>query len=921
MSNQLSSRYQPSDIEQKWYEKWEKSGVFATQKDGDSFVIMLPPPNVTGTLHMGHAFQDTLMDCLIRYHKMAGKNTLWQVGTDHAGIATQMVVERQLQQLGQNRQDFSRKDFVDKVWQWKEQSGGAIMQQMRRLGVFADWQREKFTMDKDLSIAVRQIFIKLYQDGLIYRGKRLVNWDPKLQTAVSDLEVENRQEKGFLYQIRYPIVENGELTGQFLQIATTRPETILADGALAAHPDDERYQHLFGKSVKIPLTDRVIPIIADEYPDPNFGTGCVKITAAHDFNDYQVGRRHNLSMINIFNLDASLNHNAPEKYRGLSRENAREQILLDLEKEGFLVQVEPHELTRPYGDRSGVVLEPLLTDQWFVDLTSEKGQRLLTQPAIEAVKSGRINFVPNNWQNTYFHWLNNIEDWCISRQLWWGHQIPAWYDKDGNVYVGENEQQIRNDYQLSEDIILNQDQDVLDTWFSSALWPFATLGWPEKTADLARFYPTSVLVTGFDIIFFWVARMVLFGQYAMQDVPFKTVYIHGLVRDSQGQKMSKSKGNVIDPVDIIDGIDLPDLLKKRTSGLMQPKLAKQITDKTKQDFPQGISAFGTDALRFMFASQATLGRDVLFDVSRLESARNFCNKLWNAARFVLLQTDQSITKPVQIKNPVNLWIYDELNQTIDAINQAISEYRFDFMANRLYEFIWNKYCDWYLELTKPQLKDLTDQETRFVLLDVLEKTLRLLHSLMPFVTEELWQKMKEKLPIDDDLLINSSLPQKMMVDKNHCLSVIWLQEVLSGIRQIRSSMNISPSKKITIIFNNLSDKHLQYLSDLKTHLIALAKIDQLLIQDVEPDKSAVFLVDGTKVFLPFAGLIELEQELARLDKQIAKLTINIDKLKNQLNNPDFLKNAPEKLINQLKNQLDKAEINRQELINQKQKLV
>ena len=703
----MEKTYNPSTIESRWYQYWESHNHFAPTGDGEPYCIMIPPPNVTGTLHMGHAFQDTIMDALIRYQRMRGSNTLWQPGTDHAGIATQMVVERQLNGEGLTRHDLGREKFIERVWEWKEESGGIITNQLRRMGASPDWQRERFTMDEGMSAAVQEVFIRLHEQGLIYRGKRLVNWDPVLHTALSDLEVLNEEENGHLWHFRYPISDGGHLV-----VATTRPETMLGDTAVAVNPDDDRYKDLVGKHVDLPLTGRQIPIIADDYVDPEFGSGCVKITPAHDFNDYQVGQRHSLQQINILNDDAALNDNCPQAYRGLDRYDARKRIVADFEAAGLLEKIEDHVLKVPRGDRSGTVVEPYLTDQWFVDLTRETtedgrpgGKSLITIPSIDAVRSGRIRFVPENWEKTYFQWLENIEDWCISRQLWWGHRIPAWYDADGNIYVGENEAAVRTKHALADTVELTQDEDVLDTWFSSALWPFSTLGWPEQTDALKTWYPGSVLVTGFDIIFFWVARMIMFGTHFMGgEVPFREVYMHGLVRDAQGQKMSKSKGNVLDPLDIIDGIELDTLVEKRTSNLMQPHMAPTIEKQTRNDFPDGIPGFGTDALRFTFASLASTGRDIRFDIKRVEGSRNFCNKLYNATRYVLMNTAEHTLDCASLRDnglqetdtPVDCWIYSRLNETTNEVNQHIAAYRFDLASNALYEFIWNEYCDCYV---------------------------------------------------------------------------------------------------------------------------------------------------------------------------------------------------------------------------------
>ena len=713
--------YQPHEIEKHWYQEWKSQGYFQPSESGEQpFCIMIPPPNVTGTLHMGHAFNNTVMDSLTRYHRMCGDNTLWQPGTDHAGIATQMVVERQLNAAGTSRTELGREAFLDKVWEWKEQSGDTISQQLERLGSSVDWSRERFTMDEGLSKAVREVFVRLHEEGLIYRGKRLVNWDPVLHTAVSDLEVISEEENGHLWHMRYPLTDGSG----HLVVATTRPETMLGDSAVAVHPEDERYTHLVGKSVSLPLCDREIPIIADDYVDPEFGSGCVKITPAHDFNDYEVGKRHDLAMLNIFTIDAKINDEAPAAFLNMDRYDARKKVISDLKELGLLEKIADHKLMVPRGDRSGAVIEPLLTDQWYVKIEP------LAQPAIKAVEDGTIRFLPENWNNTYFEWMNNIQDWCISRQLWWGHRIPAWYDEQGNIYVGRDEAEARSKHNLDDSVLLSQDEDVLDTWFSSALWPFSTLGWPEKTPELKQFYPTSVLVTGFDIIFFWVARMIMMGMKFMNDIPFKDIYIHGLVRDSDGQKMSKSKGNVLDPIDLIDGITLDALVDKRTKGLMQPKMAAKIEKSTRKQYPDGIPAFGTDALRFTFAALASTGRDIKFDLHRIEGYRNFCNKLWNASRFVLMNCeDQQVADKIDFSSlpPIDRWILSRQQELIDVAHKDIQNYRFDLAAKALYEFTWNEFCDWYLELIKPVMfsdDEQAKQQTRRVLLEVLENLLR-----------------------------------------------------------------------------------------------------------------------------------------------------------------------------------------------------
>lgn len=897
--------YNPHQIEQHCYQEWEKNSYFAPSGEGPAYCIMLPPPNVTGTLHMGHGFQQSLMDALTRYHRMQGNNTLWQVGTDHAGIATQMVVERQLQQQGVSRHDLGREAFLQKVWEWKDISGGTILQQMRRLGASADWTRERFTMDASLSQAVQEVFVRLYDEGLIYRGQRLVNWDPKFHTAISDLEVISNEEQGHLWHIRYPLIgEQG-----YLVVATTRPETLLGDAAVAVHPEDERYKHLIGKQVQLPLTDRTIPIIADDYVEREFGTGCVKITPAHDFNDYAVGQRHQLPLLNILNADASLNDNAPEKYRGLDRFVARQQIVDDLTAQGLLDKIQPHTLKVPRGDRSGEVIEPYLTHQWFVKVGP------LAEPAIAAVKSGEIKFVPENWDKTYFQWMNNIEDWCISRQLWWGHRIPAWYDDAGNSYVGRNEQEVRAKYKLANTVNLKQDDDVLDTWFSSALWPFSTLGWPEQTADLSTFYPTSVLVTGFDIIFFWVARMIMFGLKFTGQVPFKHVYITGLIRDSEGHKMSKSKGNVLDPIDLIDGIDLESLVNKRITGLMQPQMAAQIEKNTRTQFPDGIAAFGTDALRFTFYTISSPSRDIRFEMSRLESSRNFCNKLWNAARFVLMNVDgkdcgQQGEKQFSL---ADRWIQAKLQATVQEVTRQMQVYRFDLAAQALYEFTWNAYCDWYVELAKALLNN-SDNEAaqraaRYTLVNVLETLLRLMHPFMPFITETIWQQVAplSANSMDKPSIMLQAYPaaDNKQIDADVISHMEWVQQIILGIRNIRGEMNINPGKQLPLVIANASEQDKQRFQQAElfiTNLAKLTSIQWLTSSDTRP-AAATALVGEMELLIPLAGLIDVTAEAARLSKEIAKLQSEINKCTAKLSSSNFVDKAPAAVVDQEKQRL------------------
>ncbi|MDP7093443.1 MAG: valine--tRNA ligase, partial [Gammaproteobacteria bacterium] len=848
----MEKSYQPAAIEQRWYQTWEEAGYFAPSGDGKPYCIMIPPPNVTGTLHMGHAFQDTIMDTLTRYHRMGGRNTLWQPGTDHAGIATQMVVERQLETEGISRHDLGREKFLDKVWEWKEESGNTISRQLRRMGSSVDWQRERFTMDEGLSAAVTEVFTRLYDEGLIYRGKRLVNWDPVLHTAVSDLEVVSKEEQGHLWHFRYPLT-NGD---GHLVVATTRPETMLGDTAVAVHPDDERYAGVVGQTVDLPLCDRKIPIVTDEYVDPEFGSGCVKITPAHDFNDYEVGQRHGLPLINIFTVDAAINENAPTAYQGMDRYEARKQIVADLDTAGLVDKIDDHSLMVPRGDRSGQVVEPYLTDQWFVKTGP------LAAPAIKAVEDGRIQFVPDNWAKTYFEWMHNIQDWCISRQLWWGHRIPAWYDEDGNIYVGKDEQDARSRSGLGDDAALTRDEDVLDTWFSSALWPFSTLGWPEQTPELKSFYPGSVLVTGFDIIFFWVARMIMMGMKFAGDVPFAEVYIHGLIRDQDGQKMSKSKGNVLDPLDLIDGVGLETLIEKRTTGLMQPQLAPKIEKATRKQFPDGIPEFGTDALRFTFAALASTGRDIRFDLGRIEGYRNFCNKIWNAARYVLMNAGDTVSKanPEDYSLP-DRWIRSQLADTIEAVRSHIENYRLDMAAADLYEFTWNKYCDWYLELTKPVLQsDDTSEEAKaaaqYTLIEVLETLLRALHPIIPFITEEVWQRTAPVANVKGDTIMLQPYPEALDFKRDPQANeeLDWIMGFILGIRQIRGEMDIAPGKPLPVMLQDVSKRDSILLAGHFRYLKQLGRISDIEVidQGTEPPASATALLGGMKILVPMA---------------------------------------------------------------------
>ncbi|WP_018624428.1 valine--tRNA ligase [Kangiella aquimarina] len=907
----MEKAYDPKSIEQNLYKTWEDNDYFSPKGGDDSYCIMIPPPNVTGSLHMGHAFQHTIMDALTRYHRMKGDNTLWQPGSDHAGIATQMVVERLLDKEGKSRHDLGRDAFIDKVWEWKEHSGGTITRQMRRLGDSCDWSREAFTMDDDLSDAVLEVFVRLYEEGLIYRGQRLVNWDPKLLTAVSDLEVESHEENGHLWHLKYPLSDGSG----HLVVATTRPETMLGDTAVAVHPEDERYQHLIGKTIKLPLTDREIPIIADDYVEKDFGSGCVKITPAHDFNDYEMGQRHNLEMINVLTPTAHISDTAPEAYRGLDRYEARKKIVEDFEQLGLLEKIEPHKLKVPRGDRSGVVIEPYLTDQWYVKIAP------LAEPALKAVKDGDIKFVPENWSNTYYHWMENIQDWCISRQLWWGHQIPAWYDNDGNVYVGRSEEDVRQKHNLG-DIKLRRDEDVLDTWFSSALWPFATLGWPEETPELETFLPTSVLVTGFDIIFFWVARMIMMGLKFTGKVPFKEIYITGLIRDEHGQKMSKSKGNVLDPIDIIDGIDLDSLVEKRTTGMMNPKDAEKIAKRTRKEFPEGIAPYGTDAMRFTFCAMASTSRDINFDLNRVEGYRNFCNKIWNAARYVLMNTeeqDTGINGGEMTLSVADHWIKSELQKTITEFEKAVANYRFDLASNALYEFTWNTYCDWYLELSKPILygdeySEAEKRGTRHTLVSVLESLMRLLHPFMPFITEEIWQRVAPLTGIDTKnhasiMLQPFPVSQAGLINDQAEQDIEWLKTIIVGVRNIRGEMNIAPGKPLNVLFRNGSKQDKSRLDSYRTFLSKLAKLDSIewLEAGQEAPMSATALAGKMEILIPMAGLIDVEQEMARLNKEKEKLEKEQQRISGKLSNKNFTDKAPEAVVNKEKEKLEEVE--------------
>ncbi|MBR9726558.1 valine--tRNA ligase [Shewanella intestini] len=937
----MEKTYNPKSIEQALYQNWEEQGYFKPHGDQSkgNYSLMIPPPNVTGSLHMGHAFQDTIMDALTRYQRMKGKNTLWQVGTDHAGIATQMLVERKLEaEEGKTRHDLGRDKFIDKIWDWKAQSGGTITKQLRRMGASVDWDRERFTMDEGLSKAVQEVFVRLYEDDLIYRGKRLVNWDCKLQTAISDLEVENKEKQGSMWHFRFPLAE-GALTADgkdYLEIATTRPETMLGDSAVAVHPDDERYQSLVGKHVLLPIVNRLIPIVADDYVDMEFGTGCVKITPAHDFNDYEVGKRHALPMYNIFTLEAAvrafvevINTDGtpnkdieialPERYVGLDRFKARTAIVEEFETLGLLEKIVPHGLKVPYGDRSGVVIEPLLTDQWYVAVAP------MAKTALEAVENGEIKFVPQQYENMYYSWMRDINDWCISRQLWWGHRIPAWYDQNGKVYVGRNEAEVRSKHQLDDSIVLRQDDDVLDTWFSSALWTFSTLGWPDNLEDLKTFHPTDVLVTGFDIIFFWVARMIMMTMHFIKDedgkpqVPFKTVYVTGLIRDEAGNKMSKSKGNVLDPLDMIDGIDLESLVEKRTGNMMQPKMAAKIEKSTRKEFSDGIEAHGTDALRFTLAAMASTGRDINWDMKRLDGYRSFCNKLWNASRYVLMNTEKQVEGAAddavgealdcgQNGGEMQLsladrWIIGLFNQTVKTFDDHMQAYRFDLAANTLYEFTWNQFCDWYLELTKPVLQNGTQAQqrgTRHTLVTVLEKMQRLMHPIMPYITETIWQRVKPLAGVEGETLMLAAFPtyDVELVDTQAMADLEWVKQVITAVRNIRAELNIAPSKPLNALLRGVSTQDKARIEANQTFFKTLAKLESMTIlaEDDNAPMSTTQIIGDMELLIPMAGLIDVAAEMARIDKQLEKLLNETRRIEGKLSNQGFVAKAPAAVI-------------------------
>ena len=924
----MEKTYNPQEIEQPLYEHWEQQGYFKPHGDTskESFCIMIPPPNVTGSLHMGHAFQQTIMDTMIRYQRMQGKNTLWQAGTDHAGIATQMVVERKIAaEEGKTRKDYGREAFIDKIWEWKAESGGTITRQMRRLGNSVDWERERFTMDDGLSHAVNEVFVRLYKENLIYRGKRLVNWDPKLRTAISDLEVENRESKGSMWHIRYPLADGAKTADgkDYLVVATTRPETVLGDTGVAVNPEDPRYKDLIGKFVVLPFVDRRIPIVGDDHADMEKGTGCVKITPAHDFNDYEVGRRHQLPMINILTFDGDIRDLAqvydcngeesevysaaiPAEFQNLERFAARKAIVAAVDALGLLEEVKPHDLTVPYGDRGGVVIEPMLTDQWYVRTAP------LAKVAVEAVEQGDIEFVPKQYENMYFSWMRDIQDWCISRQLWWGHRIPAWYDNNGNVYVGRTEDEVRAENSLGAEVALNQDEDVLDTWFSSGLWTFSTLGWPENTEALRTFHPTSVMVSGFDIIFFWIARMIMLTMHFIKDengkpqIPFKTIYMTGLIRDDEGQKMSKSKGNVIDPLDMVDGISLEDLLEKRTGNMMQPQMAEKIRKRTEKQFPNGIEPHGTDALRFTLAALASTGRDINWDMKRLEGYRNFCNKLWNASRFVLMNTedqDCGFNGGELELSLADRWILAEFNQTVKAYREALDSYRFDIAANILYEFTWNQFCDWYLELAKPVMTGGSEAQlrgTRNTLVTVLEALLRLAHPIIPFITETIWQRVKVLKNISADTIMLQPMPafDAAKVDQAALSDTEWLKQAIVAVRNIRAEMNLSPSKPLEVLLRGASADVVRRVSENHSFLKTLARLDSITCLEAaeKGPVSVTKIIDGAELLIPMADLVDKATELERLAKEVTKLEVEIGKIESKLSNEGFVSRAPEAVV-------------------------
>ena len=908
-----NSKYDPSNIESKWYKQWEEGKTFSPKGEGEPYCIMIPPPNVTGTLHMGHAFQITLMDTLCRYHRMLGYNTLWQAGTDHAGIATQMVVERKLTAQGISRTDLGREKFIDQVWGWKNQSGDIITKQLRRMGASLDWDSERFTLDEGLSKSVKKVFIDLYDKGLIYRGKRIVNWDPVLQTALSDLEVISSEETGKLWKIKYQLENN---PNEYLEIATTRPETILGDTAVAVNPEDERYKKYIGQKVIVPIIGRSVKIIGDDHVDMEFGTGCLKITPAHDFNDYKLGEKHNLEFINIFDSLARINSSFP-KYKNLDRYEARKKILNDLKNENLLLSEDPHKMVVPRGDRSHAVIEPYITDQWYVKVEP------LASKAIEYVKDNKIKFIPKNWEKTYFEWMNNIEDWCISRQLWWGHRIPAWYDANNNIYVGNSEKEVREKYEINNDIALTQDEDVLDTWFSSSLWPFSTLGWPDETERVKTFYPTSTLITGFDIIFFWVARMIMMGLEFLNDVPFKEIYVHGLVRDASGNKMSKSKGNIIDPIDLIDGITLDKLIEKRSSDLMQPEMEEKIIKNTKKEYPNGIGSYGTDALRFTFASLAGAGRDINFDLKRVEGYRNFCNKLWNAARFIEMQKQEEIKNSEDpVFTDIDKWIYKRLDNSIEETKKNYAIYRFDYAARNLYEFVWNDFCNWYIEISKVRLLSVNISEKEkssivFHLKKIFYQIILMLHPIMPFITEEIHKDMFN----NDNFIQNLEYPKKNNISFKNDGKINWMIALISEIRKLRSESNVPPSEIIDIYVTGETKKDKDYYSELSLFINTLTKADNYIWSDKNDlTNISTCIINNLKIQIDTEKFIDIKQEIIRLEKEIEKASVQASQIKTRISNSEFIENAPGHVVVKDRQKLEELNLKIEKLETQRKSI-
>jgi valyl-tRNA synthetase len=921
----MQSSFDPHTIERELYREWESQGYFSPSGNGAPYCIMIPPPNVTGTLHMGHAFQHTLMDALIRHARMKGERALWQMGTDHAGIATQMLVERQLAAEGKRKEDIGRDAFLERVWAWTEKSGAVISEQLRRMGSSLDWSRDRFTLDEGFSRAVIEVFVRLHDEGLIYRGQRLVNWDPELKTAISDLEVESEEEPGHLWQIRYPLV-GGARTADgkpYLVVATTRPETLLGDVAVAVHPDDERYRSLVGKRVQLPLVGRELPIIADAFVDPAFGTGCLKITPGHDFNDHEVGKRHNLPLVNVFTASAAINDSAPPAYRGLDRFEARKRIVADLDAAGLLDGVKDHKLMVPRGDRSNAVIEPWLTEQWFVKIEP------LATPAIAAVRSGAIEFVPKQYENLYFAWMREIRDWCISRQQWWGHRIPAWYDPNGAIYVARSEAEARHKHGIPPDVPLRQDEDVLETWFSSALWTFGTLGWPDDTEELRLYHPTNVLVTGHDIIFFWVARMIMMTLKFMGEVPFRKVYIHGLVRDAEGNKMSKTRGNGLDPLDIVDGITLDELVAKRTEGLVQPQMAPAIEKATRRDFPEGIPSYGTDALRFTYCALASTGRDIRFDMKRIEGYRNFCNKLWNATKYVLMNTENAELKGSSAPTLADRWIASRARRMLIDTERALETYRFDLYANAIYDFAWHEYCDWYLELTKPVLweKDgdpAVQRATRKHLASILDVLLRAAHPIIPFITEALWRRIAPIAGTPGKTIMLQAFPSssELADDPEAEAAIEWLKGVVLAVRNIRGEMNIKPSRQLTVLLarGDADDRARHAATDaLLKRLAGIADIRWLDPSEGAP-ASAMQVVRGLEVHVPLAGLIDVAAERSRLDKEIDRKAKDVERLAAKLANESFVARAPADVVQKEREKQSEAEQQLKALRAQRQRL-